>query len=1035
MMKKLSPTFTFRSLIIFVFVFLSIFITVNIADRSVSYAQGGGTGTDLEFGGQQYGGIDLVFLVDQSESMKTNDRYQMRANIIKWVMSDLGIDNLYSRKDAINRIGIVSFGSEARIDLELQSLKTTSSAELESLLKESMFPQVKADDLGKTDFIRGFEKVKEVFDGALKLENDAPRTRAIIILTDGPPYKEVWGPRAIWWREDPLLASKTNMNNSYDAYFSVLDEYIEANFPLATSNRSTTGYQIWVVGLNNKEERGQAVDQSASWGSISLRWKKIINPASDVDRVVQVPTENQTAVPPIIINILDKAMVGGVCDQRLNEIPNESGAPDGLSCLIGDEFVIPPYISQAIFSVFKPSESSTVRFLKPDGTALDMASASVKHGEAGALIDELSVDNPDPGKWRWKKMDSSPETITIHLRPIFNEIVLDDALKNIDLFDTISLRFFLRNNEGETVMESLDYPIRATAMVVFPDGSQQRFDLQSDGQGAFVSNQQIHFSQPGAYKIYISGNTINVDGKPFQLFENELIQLSVGTLEPSLAQPEDTAALYHEIPIAVELKKPDGSEPDAVSPDSIQIDGHLLLPDETTVPLALKWDAAMGAFINESPYIPAISGNYKVVVQGNMQLGDDKTVDLFPEQQLAFVVDQICPSLVNPTDDIAKDKLTKLQIQLDNCSSGPYEEDVNVPWSLVATFKKPDGTTFDLPLTKKGAGLYEAQFTPDVKGNWEVIVNSSVAKPDGATQPALDPLQYSVNVYPTTLIQLSIQKPEQGQLLKIHPTPKIFLAPESIVGKPSVTKIEIQIQDTNSKPISAVKIADNPTQAVRVEIVGPGKAAGGITASLTVSPDDPTKLIAEVPSLNEKGDYTLTASFGATRREFTPASDSPVQTDFKRTDPLAIVTPISMAVELLLLLLILFLIFRAIMIRRNPVQGMLEFEDAFGQSLGSLYLTPYHKNTFTIDQKAIRTNLDLAVSSVIKKLKIKNASSGSPQSALDDGEEYGGFGNSDASILIWGVDTNGEEFISGGDYTAGMKTLLTEGIYVKYSSE
>jgi hypothetical protein len=411
-------------------------------------------------------------------------------------------------------------------------------------------------------------------------------------------------------------------------------------------------------------------------------------------------------------------------------------------------------------------------------------------------------------------------------------------------------------------------------------------------------------------------------------------------------------------------------------------------------------------------------------------------LEVLPEQQLAFVVDQLCHEFLSPIDDIAEDKPVELQFQVKNCTSGPYKEDPDIPWTYTATLQKPDGNTFEQRLTNAGNGIYKTQFTPDVTGHWDISVTGMVTLPDGSTHPGFDPRELTVTVYPTTLIQLHIMQPEDGESLNIHIIPKIALIPENIIGKPTKTRIEIQVTDVDENPIPVAKISDDPAQAVQAVISSKEGSTLNQAVPLTISPDNPSKLIAEVEGLTEVGEYQLTATFGNTHREYTPASDNPVQVSFMRVDPLAIVTPISMIIELAIFLFIVFLIVRAIKVRMNPVRGTLEFLDAMGRSLGTIYLTPYKKNTFTIDSKTIRINLDPTVSELIKKLKIKNASTQSSQTHLDDDDDtYGMDTSSDAAILIWGTDVSGEEFLSGDDYPDGMKLLMIDDIYARYRYE
>lgn len=996
--------------------FVAIFLFWDLSASVVAQ----GNGPNIELTQPEYGGIDLVFLVDQSGSMRINDPFEMRTNIIKWVLSDLGIDNLFTRKYADNRLGIVSFGTEARIDLPLVSLKTDSPEELKRLYSE-LSPKIVADNMGDTDVIKGFEMVKQVFDQAPPPKSDAPRTRAIILLTDGPPYRE-------GWQKDPTFA----YSNFYTPYFRELSKYISENFPLALENRSTDGYHIWVIGLNSTAETGGTPPPGASWPELEAYWQRVVNPAPGIDRVVLVPTRDQSAVPPIIIKMLDQIMVGGVCDPRLNREPARMGAQDKPACLVSEEFTIPPYISQAIFSIFKPGKASRIQFMDPNGNILSENAPNVTRTVESAQIERLIVNNPMPGVWRWKKIDSSPETVTVHFRPLFNMIELDNSLSSPNLFDTVALRFWLKNFEGDTVSEQPAYPIHAIAEVVFPDGTRQQFDLRSDAEGALISQQQIHLSQPGKYTIYVSATATGPNDENYVIFVNEALEMHVGTLVPALTEPAGNVPLFHNIPIAIKLTKPDGSAPGAASEGMIKIDAVLVLPDGSQHPLEFEQEGSSNVFVNKTPIISSQAGNYKVRVSGSLRLGEQKPIVLFQEQ-LAFVVDQLCPQFLAPSGDIPQDKPVKLQLQLNNCTGGAYEEDMDLPWIVNAVFQKPNGGEETLQLDAVGDGLYEKKFFPDVDGDWQVVVNGVVELPDGTKGSPLNNLSHKFFVYPTTLTAVQVLEPQQGEKQRIHPLPKIFLIPESIIGRPSATKIEVQVQDINGNPLSILDIADSPDKAIEVFLAKPGETGIGQPIALTVLSRDPSRAVAEIPGLTQTGAYTLSVALGDTKREYTPANDAPIQVTFERVDPLAIVTPISMGLELLILLIILGLVFRTVKVRINPVRGVLIFEDSNGKPLGEILLTPYKKNIFTIKEQDIRLHLDPKVSEVVRRLKIQNISS-----TLSSTEDEGAFdldATPDAAIRIWGWDENNEEFISGEEFSHGYRNMLTAGIYAIYKRE
>lgn len=964
-----------------------------------------------------YQGLDLVFLVDQSGSMEKNDPYEQRANAIKWVLQFLGIDNLYSRPSAHHRIGIVSFGTEASVDLPITPLRDKpdwNETDWNEKYAELQATAV-AKDMTNTDVLKGLELVKQEFDKLADLPAGANSTRGIVILTDGAPYRE-------GWEDDPRYAG----TDFYTPYFREISAFIDENLPVAPSSRSTDGYHIWVLGLNATEDAGQASAPGTSWLAQQSNWESVLNPFADVDRVTRIESERNAKIPDDIVRVLDTMMVGGVC--------NDDASPtDKPSCIIEENFVVPPYVARADFSVFKPQPGSEIAFFKPDGQLLDLSTSEVKVMPTGEVIETIKVENPSPGPWKWQKVDSSAGTATVVFQRLFAQANLLQPTQSQDLFDSVPLSIELRDLSQQRIQELDQYPIAAQARVVLPDGRSENYDLVSQGDGTWQSTQNIALDQPGNYQVYLTGTTRDDSGKQVSLFRNWGTTFAVGNLKPSLVIPAGTAQLYHQVPVEIKLSKADGSDPGMSPQHSILLEAELTAPDGSVTPLEIRTGTAPNTFVTVDPVITQMPGKYAVRAQGTLEFAG-QTAQLFDES-LIFTVESIVPEITSPTGDQPQNGVTPVQVRVKTNGGGVYVEDPALPWSVQAELHQPDGTLRPpVSLSKVADGLYEAQMSPDTPGDWNVVTSAKVTFPDGSEAVAFEGLSQAFAVYPTTLIHLNVLSPQNDERQRIRDLPRIIPLPESLIGKIKPVQVQAEFQDMAGRPLDLDQITSEPDQVISVDLVEPGRSATNRSITMSVSSDNPNQVVATLPELRTSGTYEVSVSPGSLNREYLPDNLSPINITFERYDPWTVVTYVLLAVEILLAALLLFFVIRAVLVRINPVRGMLEFETvgiSSKKSLGTLMLNGYGKNTFTVDSHTISTQLDPQVSEAVAKLRIKNASTRPAKGAVES--EFPSA--SGAAVRLWGWSPEKEQFGDGKEFSDDLTDLLVGDIYVRYRRE
>lgn len=978
----------------------------------------------VTLGNKRFGGLDLVFLIDQSGSMQTNDPYQQRVNTISWVVENLGIDNLFFRPEADNRIAIVSFGSQARIDLPLVSLRVTDSAtqgndlELEERWRkryvQELKPRIVAEDMGNTDVLAGLELVKQVFDEAGPPSTNSPRSRGVIIITDGPPYRE-------GWREDPQFVN----SNFYTPYFRLMGNFIQQNLQIASTVRTASGYHIWVLGLNATADTGGISSPGTSWLEQEARWQRIVNPSPGIDRVVRVSSQQNADIPAVIVRVLDTMMLGGVCG-------NDDAVSAQPTCLISEQFIVPPYLDRAIFSIFKPRPTSQIEFVMPDGQKLDRSSALVKQAQFGGLIETVTLQRPLPGSWRWQKVDASPETAIVKFDPLFSKTVLIEPKSDQNLFDTVGIRIKLQDRSGTTVRPLDEYPIRASAQVKIPDGRTRDFELVTDSDGTLRSQQTLFLDQPGQYSILLSANTSLRDGTPIKIFQDLELDFRVGALKPVLSQPQGTVQLFHETAIEFQLQKPDGSQPGRSSQTSIRWEVTLTEPDGRSSQMEIVSNATENRYRVSQPIITQTPGTYELRAQGYFD-NSGQNVKLF-DDRLVFTVDCLNADLVSPDSEIPQSGRTAIELDIVECSGRPFVEDGKIPLQTAAVVIRPTGVTSSLQLQRVADGKYSTQFTPDAAGPWKIKVNSTALLPDGTNTASFEEISRDLHVYSTTRVALQVVEPEANKRQSIRTLPRVFLVPESAIGKPTSTQVRVQVAnlDNGNQLLAINEIEQIPGQLVTSKITGPSGFTANQPVTLTQATDNPYQLVATLNDLNVSGEYALAFILKNLKREYVSETPDPVTVNFQRFDPTLPITYAILALQALMTGTILFVIVRFFVVRINPVRGTLEFGVKSGimgwKPLGAINLATYGKNVFLIDQRALRHACEPDVSSVVSRIRVKNTTQRSPKAAPEGSDSS--LGNS--AIRVWAYNSNKEELIPGEELFVGSDVFVTDRIYLRF---
>lgn len=116
-------------------------------------------------------GLDLIVMIDRSRSMAGE-----RVELLPALAAELVAHNAEANR-VTHRLGVVSFGPDARIDLPLTPIRGTGV--------RRFMRRAPHEARGHTDVLAAFETAARLF-GALP--PDPARRRAVVVVTDGVPY-------------------------------------------------------------------------------------------------------------------------------------------------------------------------------------------------------------------------------------------------------------------------------------------------------------------------------------------------------------------------------------------------------------------------------------------------------------------------------------------------------------------------------------------------------------------------------------------------------------------------------------------------------------------------------------------------------------------------------------------------------------------------------------------------------------------------------------------------------------------------------
>jgi hypothetical protein len=414
-------------------------------------------------------GHDIVLLIDQSGSMSgalrgsmahptPNDRYGLRISVAHLLVKKL---EQAAKKSYLNgkpqsyRYSIVEFGDTARVGVDWHRITYPFVAGAAG----SGLAGLDTDNMGGTDFLRGFQLITSQFDKiGFGAGGTSKRALWIFLVTDGQPYTE--DPGYFW-------GGQFHMNQFWDALRIQINDKLRDR---ASSNG--VNFKLGVIAIDDRNEYWHGMEPM--WSPLSYKALRVENHLY-LQQFLEEHFFNELVEPP--------------------------------SRIISNEFDVPCFVRKAEVKVFPKPPAAVPDLVKPNGSTLLIPGEGTRtKGRQGSYY-IIQVPDPAPGKWRITgnkgivaSLDFFPDEARL-LSPKAGVPVPQMLPMDIQwrLADPVS---------GKTFDYSTCGPFRAVCAVTHPDGSVDSLTLTLKGNGTFADDAKQFKPTPGKYQLKLFGDVL-----------------------------------------------------------------------------------------------------------------------------------------------------------------------------------------------------------------------------------------------------------------------------------------------------------------------------------------------------------------------------------------------------------------------------------------------------------------------------------------------------------------------------------------------
>jgi len=642
---------------------IPLLLTLGLASGGISSSQAQ-TGTD------EWTGLDILFLVDQSGSMggaafgqpgrQATDPSGLRFQSMEFAMEWLGDFSHYAQPDSRVRMSVIAFGDPQRTLLldwtELAPQGSTDDAwerqklDLRNLLGVDFFG---FRNFGYTNFEQAVMMARNQFDSLGILPTGERNLRVLIIISDGEPCAvEDTNP-------ETLLCDSLARNQAQ------LDRVLQ----LTRSAFSPNDYQIYFLGIETPQE--------LYWDQYGGTWANITREPNTPARAFVI--NNAEEMAQRILEMLD------VLRALISNSMITLGVP--LDAAGNARVYVPPYTRLARFNVFKqvPGTATALTLTKPDASMLSGTDPDVTVSDDRANIEVWTLERPDHGVWDIHVDNPDLTRVDVEIDQVFLQADLIQA-SNPPIYhqwQSVPLAPYLyyRFNGADVAVDILPaYPIDMTATV--EQGAFSRQIALPPATAAVAGNaRQPQYAgtfvplNTGVYTVELVGevpdavspdpaaiappgihtpvNTANAATR--ETFE---VRASAVTVEPDPLLIQRNGDWWQNDPANVCVVVKDAQTgAEITNLDQLTVTVELQQPDGQVVPFPLTYDTAgTNRCTFEGPVAPTALGLNQAFVRGFIPDGQGGEVEVFNHQTVNFTMNVLPVRpieivIIEPVDD------------------------------------------------------------------------------------------------------------------------------------------------------------------------------------------------------------------------------------------------------------------------------------------------------------------------------------------------------------------------------------------------
>lgn len=751
-----------------------------------------------------YTGMDLIFLVDESESILINDPQGLRFQGLTWAADWLG--RLRLEKDLDQeftfRMAVVLFGTDpVTVDFAdrgmppryweeiAPSSDDAWNTQLEAIENKIVaYQNLYADGLGYTDMRAAFSEARSIFDSmdARDSEMGLPgdRLKSVIMISDGVPATAIG--KSGCKTPDSVHPERCSFVELIE---KMVDE-IPVQFPAKI-------YKIYALGLQDKSQ--------IYWPAVKDEWWTITNQHSKL-------TESNLRFFGDIQGFL-----------------NEMVAPLNLG--MGEEIIpcgrteIDPYIKLVRFTFHKPDPSARVTIVDPYGNTVAEGESVIVRGEDSA-IETVRISNPVPGYWRLECPSGvlEPPTIYQDKVKVLSTLTIPAVYQNVPFM----IRYEVLG-DGDKPLPEYAESIYRLNLVVSVNNSSSTSQVQLAREESQYTGSLVA-TVPGEYTLDLLGQTQKVTGELYTVFEDTQTIMVAPT---QFGLPPGKMPHTQLVPgnIGVIIKDDKGLQVQLSEIPTAVFDASAVITaggTSDTLSLALNEEGIFSGI-----YLPKQVGEITVRAKMDVQDPAGGTIQI-PEMEAGkFKVDPPTAKLESPVGQQPQHVSFDLVYRFLDAVGKPYQEsiDKNYRLSAKAILTYEGKPVQEVALLEDEDGAFIGEYTPADSGSYGLHVHLEALGTGGETIVLIDREEPTVSVFPTTVVSYNISKPaDKSQHIW-----------RNVLKQPNDFVVEVDLTDWEHKKILPDSVLQNKD---------------GVPFRLSVrSPGSPTPVMMDLRTTGTPGHY------------------------------------------------------------------------------------------------------------------------------------------------------------------------------------